>query len=127
MNKNKKKKKINEKEEKEKISKKKQINYIIYNILTLHEIKISMMRPDLYFRQYFEYLYAPHNNFIDTYNFIDKYIRNEDSKFKDKKLRILVRFALLREKTPALYAQKRCCCVHVYLHAIEGIGRRGWE
>lgn len=125
MNKNKKKKKINEKEEKEKISKKKQINYIIYNILTLHEIKISMMRPDLYFRQYFECLYAPHNNFIDTYN--DKYIRNEDSKFKDKKLRILVRFALLREKTPALYAQKRCCCVHVYLHAIEGVGRRGWE
>lgn len=127
MNKNKKKKKINEKEEKEKISKKKQINYIIYNILTLHEIKISMMRPDLYFRQYFECLYASHNNFIDTYNFIDKYIRNEDSKFKDKKFRILVRFALLREKTPALYAQKRCCCVHVYLHAIEGVGRRGWE
>lgn len=112
---------INEEKEKKNIEKK--MNCIIYNIQTLYEIKISMVHPDLYFRQHSERLYGPHNNFIDTYN--DKYMRNEDNKLEDKKLRILV--TLLREKTPALYARERCCCVHVYLHAIEGVGRRGWE
>lgn len=28
------------------------MDYIIHNILTLYEIKISMVYPDLYFQQY---------------------------------------------------------------------------